>query len=54
MKKHILKNLHLRKKVIVAITQQQTSMIKGGTEPVSAPVPMSQAPDRNGICYAIK
>ncbi len=52
MKKHILKNLQLRKKVIVTMTQHQASMIKGGTNPVS--VPMTQAPDDQGVCYAIK
>ena len=52
MKKSRIKNLELSKKSIALITSIKTTEIKGGTEPVSPP--MSQQPDRHGVCYAIK
>lgn len=53
----IMKNTKNRKlrfsKINVAVIQKlQLSAIKGGTEPVSAP--MSQEPDVNGVCFAEK
>ncbi|QHI36006.1 hypothetical protein IMCC3317_13590 [Kordia antarctica] len=52
MKKNQIKKLQLTKIDIAKITDMFTSEIKGGTDPVSPP--MSEAPDRNGVCYAIK
>lgn len=54
MKKRKIKILKFRKKTIALITTIDTAKIKGGTNPVSFQVPMSQAPDRNGICYEEK
>lgn len=56
MKKNQIKKLQLIKIDIAKINNTLTSSIIGGTDPVSPPgyVPMSQAPDRNGICYQEK
>lgn len=54
MKKKQLKKLQFSKSLITKINSSLFLKIKGGTDPISVPVPMTQAPDKNGICYAIE
>ncbi|WP_157547254.1 class I lanthipeptide [Kordia zhangzhouensis] len=52
MKKVNKRKLQFSKIAVAIIQELQLKAIKGGTEPVSAP--MSQEPDQNGICFAEK
>jgi len=52
MKKKSTRNLQLAKISVAVIQKLQTKAVKGGSEPVSPP--MSQAPDEEKVCYAIK
>lgn len=52
MKNNKTRRLQLAKISIATIHELNLKTIKGGTEPVS--VPMSQEPDDQGVCYAIK
>ncbi|EDP95275.1 hypothetical protein U8527_15765 [Kordia algicida OT-1] len=52
MKKKTKRTLQFAKISVAAIQTLDAKGIKGGTEPVSPP--MSQAPDDQTVCYAIK
>ncbi|PTX62700.1 natural product precursor [Kordia periserrulae] len=52
MKKQKINKLKLSKKSISVLQKLELKEIKGGTEPVSAP--MSQAPDDQTICYQLQ
>lgn len=52
MKKKSTRNLKFTKISVASIQTSAIKAVKGGTEPVSPP--MSQAPDDQTVCYAIK
>lgn len=52
MKTTTRRSLKFTKISIAVIDKLLEKSIKGGTEPIS--VPMTQAPDEEGICYAIR
>lgn len=54
MKKKQPKKLQFSKSLITKINSSVFLKIKGGTDTVSVPVPMTQDPDKNSICYAIE
>ena len=56
MKNKTLRNLKLSKIAIANVTLLQQEIIKGGTLPTSDEqgCQMSDAPDENGICFALK
>jgi hypothetical protein len=54
MKKHKKRTLQLKKISVAIIHELELKAIKGGSEPVSIGIPMSQAPDEQTVCYALE
>ena len=54
MKNRQTKRLSFSKVKIATISEILALKVKGGTDPVSAPAPMTQEPNRQGVCFAEK